>query len=825
MMLLLCISFSVSTFALKAVSPSSLSASISGEQHELQLFLRHRPAVTGAWSKHAIEHVTVLEPIYNDYMKVLDPIYTHSSLRSRAVHANPNITDVNEGVNDVLGGVADILGVKKNAAQLAGVKTNQRGDLKSFVVSLATNSFMILCTLGIFMYLRRKYPLVYQNNVLENKCPPVSVDAESRFAWLLQSFGCSVDDVAQHTSLDSALLLEFTHMGMRVFGIIALPMFCIMGPMNAYFGGNADGGNNMDFLSMNNVQIGSWLYWIYCPIVWGVVIFVIQALFHAKWKFVVLRSAWLKRMKHPRATTVMVEGIPEEYRSDEYLKQFFNEMFAKIDGADRSVKEAFVVKKLPELQAALVRRDELEQEYTSVNFQIQEQLKIEAPTEDDQKLLADLEKRAKALPGEIKAQKEEVSTETKLAKQEITKLGGVNTGIGFVTFNNRIAHEIALNANFDYNATRWRVSLPPAPATILWDNLTVMEDVVNVGLPYLAYFLLALLTILYLPLVYFISDMAEQINVGWFEPLWEAFAPSIGLSVVTSFLPTICMSIASSCYTMVGTNYLQLRVQKWYFLFGVLYVILVVAIGAGIETFIAKLADHPLIIFNILADTMPSSSNFYETYIMLQWFSQCLLITRYTNLVKFLFYSRRHAAENARKFAEPEAQDSSGLGARSATLALNFCIGLVFCTLTPTLNIIIVIFFLFGRLIYGYLLVFAETRKPDLGGVAFLLQLEQIFLGLLIYCIFMVGLLFHKASSPWVGGLTCPVLIFLWIQYYRFNKNFEWEKMSWEDVVASTAEEGKMQYLESDTYVQPEIKEIMTYAAEDVVKDDALPVA
>jgi hypothetical protein len=522
-------------------------------------------------------------------------------------------------------------------------------------------------------------------------------------------------------------------------------------------------------------------------------------------------------MTLPRATTIMVEGIPSEYRSDYYLKQFFDRMFAKMDGGGvnlNPVKEAFVVKKLPALQTALALRDELEQEISSVNFQLQEQKKIESPTEDDEKLTAELKERAETLIMQLAAQKETLSSEIELAKESMTKPGGVNTSTGFVTFNNRLTHEIALSAHFDYDATYWRASVPPPPQSIEWDNLKVMEDPINVGLPYLAYFLLAVLTIIYLPIIYEISDVAQTIQVGWFQPLWEAFAPSIGLSVVTCFLPTICYSIASSCFTVIGSNKLQLKVQSWYFLLEVLYVILVVAIGSGLETFIAKLADHPLDIFNILADTMPSSSNFYGTYIILQWFSQCLILTRYMNLVKFWMYSKFHSPEDARKLAEPEAQDSQGIGARSAVLALNFCIGLVFCTLTPSLNLILVIFFFFARMVYGYLLVYAESRKPDLGGEAFLLQLDQIFLGLLIYCIFMIGLLFRWGPSPAIGGLTCPVLVYLAVMYRKFHRTFLWKKLSWEDLML-TLEDGKDEYKHEDVYMQPEVKEVCGRAVVD----------
>merc|ERR1712007_345162 len=110
--------------------------------------------------------------------------------------------------------------------------------------------------------------------------------------------------------------------------------------------------------------------------------------------------------------------------------------------------------------------------------------------------------------------------------------------------------------------------------------------------------------------------------------------------------------------------------------------------------------------------------------------------------------------EQAKDMAEPEGQDYYGLGSRSARWCITFCIAIVFGTMSPPVSLLGLITFAWLRLIYGYLLVFAETRKPDLGGYFWVSQLRHIFVGLYIYLSVMVGvficlrLLVEKALRP-----------------------------------------------------------------------------
>merc|ERR1719323_2372673 len=98
------------------------------------------------------------------------------------------------------------------------------------------------------------------------------------------------------------------------------------------------------------------------------------------------------------------------------------------------------------------------------------------------------------------------------------------------------------------------------------------------------------------------------------------------------------------------------------------------------------------------------------------WGTLALNLTRYFNVFKFLTLSSVCREERARELAEPEDQDWYGFGGRSARFTESMVIGLLFCSLSPLIILLTLVNFAICRAVYGYLLVFAETRKSDLGG-------------------------------------------------------------------------------------------------------------
>merc|ERR1712113_1175139 len=113
---------------------------------------------------------------------------------------------------------------------------------------------------------------------------------------------------------------------------------------------------------------------------------------------------------------------------------------------------------------------------------------------------------------------------------------------------------------------------------------------------------------------------------------------------------------------------------------------------------------------------MPRTTHFYLNYVVLQPVTHAMNLTRYIQIIKFSAFRRLYDDDMAKKLAEPEDQDYYGMGSRSARFTMMLLIGLIFGTICPIMNIVVLLNFLVCRLIYGYLLAYAEERKTDQGG-------------------------------------------------------------------------------------------------------------
>merc|ERR1712048_9027 len=165
---------------------------------------------------------------------------------------------------------------------------------------------------------------------------------------------------------------------MKITALVGLPLELVVGPCHCFLGGyraGAPGTADADYLSywgMANVVDGHpWLYWAHAFILWAVIVTVQRMLYNAMRDFIGKRKEWLMSMPKPRATTVLVEGIPDakdiigdngeeikiepSYQTDARVEEYLNGIF----GGEKVVKKAHVVKKFPELSAAIKAKNAL----------------------------------------------------------------------------------------------------------------------------------------------------------------------------------------------------------------------------------------------------------------------------------------------------------------------------------------------------------------------------------------------------------------------------------------------------------------------------------
>mmetsp|Transcript_30999 Transcript_30999/g.78051 ORF Transcript_30999/g.78051 Transcript_30999/m.78051 type:complete len:229 (-) Transcript_30999:23-709(-) len=155
---------------------------------------------------------------------------------------------------------------------------------------------------------------------------------------------------------------------------------------------------------------------------------------------------------------------------------------------------------------------------------------------------------------------------------------------------------------------------------------------------------------------------------------------------------------------------------------------------------------------------------------------------RFTPLMKYMAVKPILGEARAKELAEPEAQSNNGMGARSARLCLLLVIPLVFCTLSPLITIFGMMNFCLCRCVYGYLIMYAETLKGDMGGFFWTTQLQSIQLSMLIYILLMGGVLFERANSRICPAIAMASLLYWKYSYDRFQREHKVESLSFQQL-------------------------------------------
>jgi hypothetical protein len=230
-------------------------------------------------------------------------------------------------------------------------------------------------------------------------------------------------------------------------------------------------------------------------------------------------------------------------------------------------------------------------------------------------------------------------------------------------------------------------------------------------------------------------------------------------------------------------------------------------------SFVKTLANDPLKIFHLLATTMPNCTHYYMNYLGMQWYSMAMQLTRYMGVIKYRIFIRHHDEEEARALAEPEDQDYYGIGSRTARFSTLVTIGIVYGTLSPPCSVLAWMTVFWIRTLFGYIFVFNETKKPDLGGAFMQRALHNMYVALHIYFILMVGVLEVR------GNDSGPAIIAFCGWIYVFTSQYKFEQLKWDHVEIDAILDGKDKGIKKrklhGKYEQPEMYD------EDAVKTGA----
>jgi len=731
-------------------------------------------------------------------------------------NASPTLSEVNVSAFFARNGsLGDMFANDPDPSAVAGVGKNSLSDLPNLCRALFIYSSLLLLGIILFQYLRSWYPLVYCYNDLQavsaaytiedrqsgilNEVPE-SLRASPDSTWfgaswrLWDRIDCTYDDLhdhspdykdlVEHIGLDALMFLHFLQFAMKLLLRIGIPMILVLCSVNAFCGSVAQKEDLLTRIGMNNLPEKSPWLWVHAIFVWYVVWTVQETLYHHQEKFFRAKLQWLRSMKKPRATTVMLQNIPNLGAVDDKV--------ALTDVINKSMCQKNAVEKV-----TFVR-----------------------PMFDPKQLIT---------------QPASTEKETEHAK---SKAGKEPASTAFVTFTERQYAEMFLNIRLKPSDFEFITSTLPDATDLNWEAVSLEQTAFGCAVggfswqnfccgicsfvdrvgsvsqgrehtqvaPFLrwafGYALILLLFLAFAPLIALISSLTRLeyaetvfpkmhrlvINSPFLFQLWNAVFASLGLTLFLGFLPWMIMLIHRQFFPTVTETETQLGLQRTYYNFQVVFVVLVTALSGSIAATAETLFRSPLALLDILADRLPQSSHFYLSWYVLQWLTQTLGLLRYVNLWKYITakpqariiaLALREADRvddvtdrTAKKLAEPENRDSYGIGARSAEMTLLLTVALVFCSLLPIICFFGFITLGIARTIYGYLLVYSETRKSDSGGIFWCAQLEQVHGVVFLYIVLMIGVFAFRADDKCLLTFVILALFYNLYRYMLYKNSF-----------------------------------------------------
>jgi len=695
-------------------------------------------------------------------------------------------TNKEEGMDTLLSGVRkDLCHWAKlecdvgntTAADVTGVTQNQVGrDQKGLIVSLILYGTLCFVCVLFFSLLRLHSPMPFSffEDEVEEKWlskqtaghGPAVLQDRTLFSWVRLSLRGMLRDrdefsahIQEQCGLDAAMLLVFIDLCILLFLAIGLPLVFVLCPVH-YLGGRDLQTDILDKMSMRNLIDGSHLYWWHSIAVWYVVVVSMELMIYQQRKFLDRRYTWIQNQPYSRSSTILVRHIPTQYQSDEELKKYFNQLFS-----EERVQSACIVK---QTRSLLTLWDQFDNHANSTC------------SDADQ-----FRSRAQELALQICSERERLFKSTDPC--------GVSS-CGFVTFKCAKDAQVALHVRFSQHYDDWEVTMPPQADDVNWGDL-VQDSRFHPFWEAVGYVFIVILYIGFTPIIVAITNLSKALNMGHYA---KTLVPTVGLLLFTSFLPTILVIVFDKLFFTIGIQRIQAKLQEWYFWFQVIFVVLVTAVGRSVLTAAQTLLERPMSASALLSASLPASSNFYLNYLVIQWLSSCLELTRLWNFTKYMFFLHRgHQQQEAYKLAEPEDQDYYGIGSRSARWTTNAVIGLIFCQISPVICVLALINFLVCRLVYGYLLISAETRKVDLGGMLWVQKLTHLQRGLWIFIVLMSGVITAGGSRQQATVATCSA-VYLYLAQRRCWK-YDWRLLPFERI------ESLRDYTEHGTYIQPEL--------------------
>ncbi|KAI0390686.1 DUF221-domain-containing protein [Xylariaceae sp. FL0594] len=664
--------------------------------------------------------------------------------------------------------------------------------------------------LSIFLVLRRSHrrfyaPRTYLGSLRESERSPAL--PTGLFSWWRPFWKISDYHPLQHQSLDAYLFLRF----LKILVAICFVGCCITWPVlfPVYITGGGD-RRQVNLLSYANIDKDTQYnrYYASVFVAWLFYGFVMYMIVRESIYYVNLRQAFLLSPFYSHrisSRTVLFVSVPEYYLDKARLRKVFGESVKNIwitgdtKELDKLVKERDkVAMRLERAEVKLIKLANANRLKAIKKGTAEAEERQEAPLDAESGSLAarwvPVKKRPTHRLGFLglvgkkvdtinwcRAQLETLIPEVEQSQASYTAGNYKKIGSVFVEFASQadaqsayqvLAHHQALQMSPKY--------IGVTPDEIVWSALKVSwwQRVIRrfavIG------FISALIIFWAIPVgvIGIISNIASLERIFFLQ--WIGKIPQVILGFVQGLLPSVLMAVLMSlvpiimriCAKLAGEPSLarvELFTQNAYFAFQVIQVFLITTFTSAASKVGYQIFQHPEQVTSLLAENLPASSNFYVSYFIVQGFgiassvlSQAVGFVVFTLIYKFLSSTPR-AMYN--KWANLSAISWGSVLPVYTNIAV---ISLAYAGIAPLMLGFATIGIAFFYIAWRYNIFFVTDTQIDTRGLIYPRALKQLFAGIYIAELCMIGLL---GASVAVGPLVLMIIFLVFTALLHITIN------------------------------------------------------
>ncbi|KAL4872516.1 hypothetical protein BDV12DRAFT_133637 [Aspergillus spectabilis] len=669
--------------------------------------------------------------------------------------------------------------------------------------------FVILRRSERRMYMPRTYLGVLRD---KERTPPSSTGLTG---WIKDMYKLPDEYVLQHHSMDAYLLLRFLKMVTVICFVGALITFPILFPINAT-GGN--GMEQLDILSFSNINEERYArFFAHALVAWVFVGFVFFTVTRESLYYINLRQVYsLSRSYASRLSsrTVLFTAVPEEYQSREKIRFMFGANKVKNVWLTTDTKE--LADKVDDRDAAAFKLEAAETKLIRMANAARLKALKKGGSADESLTATETTGEDDGESGSVAARwvkpKDRPTHRLKLligkkvdtinwARSEIERLtpeieqlqsqhrAGEAKLVSsvFVEFY----HQADAQAAYQSVAHNLPLHMAPRyvglePTQIIWSNLRIKwwERIIRYAASIA--FVAALVIFWAIPTAFVgslsnIDSLTDKVTFlkfiddvpSWIKGAITGLLPTILMAVLMALLPII-LRLMAKIGGAPSLAAVELTTQNFYFLFQVVQVFLVVTLASSASSVVTSIINDPTSATSLLANKIPTASNFYISYIVLQGlsFSSGALL-QITGLIIGKILGR--FLDNTPRKMYKRWSNLAGLGWGTVypAFTLLVVIAITYSCIAPlVLGFATIGLYLF-YFAYRYNLLYVSNANIDTQGKNFARALQHITVGCYLLVVCLIGLFAIGTGAKIIalGPLILMIILLIVMIIYHLSLN------------------------------------------------------